>query len=206
LLVFSFLIIIHNLQIKYGSKPITLTDNFTPKPVDQYVIVFFTTHNQQLCPKILQMALEQTVPAKKVLWIDTQNHSDLIESATLEHFHVKPEEVISTFVQAVKKLEGRTVVVQLDCHKENVHHRVLEKLDQIFANQSVWLVYADNRLYPSKMNPKWKEAGLKAFYAHLVSQLDVSNLHTIDDVYKNLFFLGNGHHQFNSQVLDIASE
>lgn len=138
--------------------------------------------------------------------------------------------VIKEYYDTVHSCLDSDVIVQVNGGDWFAHESVLTKLNEVYANQEVWLTYSQFLSYPSlkkegdRINPKklqakkkihngaWIEAPFKTYYASLFKEINIErtllqeymlSIEKLKVFLRPLVELGNRHVLFIPEVLII---
>lgn len=204
-------------------KAIEVPKNFPPIGIEKpFVFVIPSYNNAEWCEKNLRSVFEQNYDNYRVIYIDdssTDGTDVKVKNFILEN---KKEEKVqflhneknlgamANLFQAVHSCKNDEIVVVLDGDDWLAHENVLSKLNEVYADSSVWMTYGSYVEYLSyakgscarpipegviRKNSirkyKWTTSHLRTFYASLFKKVKLKD------------FLYEG--QFLESTCDMAS-
>ncbi|MFZ4773214.1 MAG: hypothetical protein ACOYK9_04400 [Chlamydiia bacterium] len=207
ILVFGLLIIIHHFQWTLAYKEKIHSSAALEQTVEGYAIVLVSTPENPVSKNLVQSALYQNYENCQVYLIDTVEGEEFPTELGLHHIQVaKEEELVKAYFDCLFSLPKGQVVVHIDAREKSIHPGMIDKFHKVFENQNIWVVYADRRLYPTRLNPKWDDARVKAFHSELVHKIHLQDIQTIEEFHKGIFYLGNEHSHFGEKLLDPKAD
>lgn len=194
--------------IFFGHKVKTSKEQKTYAVTEQkpFVIVTPSFNNAKWCEKNLSSVFEQTYSNYRLIYIDdcsTDGTADKVEEIVAKsgkQNHVQlirnksNKGAMENFYQAIHLCSDQEIVVCLDGDDWLAHDKVLERLNEIYANPNVWLAYGGYMEYPtykkgdySKPFPikiikknqfrkhPWSASHIRTFYAGLFKKVRVQD-------------------------------
>jgi glycosyltransferase involved in cell wall biosynthesis len=127
------------------------------KPI---VVLIASYNNSPYCERNLQSVFNQTYDNYRVIYIDDCSKDntydrtlELVKAHKQEHrFSVIHNEerlgAMANFYRGIHMCEPHEIVAILDGDDAFAHEKVLERLNQVYANPHVWLTYGQSISYP----------------------------------------------------------
>ena len=174
------------------------------------VVIFSTAVNEQFWERNLSSLLSQSYDHYRVVYLDdgsSQRMLERIESYVNAHRKsaivsiIRKEKLKTQFELysgVVRSLDDEDVVVHLDGNDWLAHDRVLQKLNDAYSCQSVWLTYGGYLEYSPgtgscieafqqqcngqrrASSMPWFRSPLKTYYAKLFKQFDFDSMYQED--------------------------
>ncbi len=187
----------HKLKTPTEQKSFAVTEQ---KP---FVIITPSFNNSKWCEKNLTSVFEQNYGNYRLIYIDdcsTDGTADKVEEIVAKSGKQKQVQLIrnkinkgamENFYHAIHSCSDKEIVVCLDGDDWLAHDKVLERLNEAYANPDVWLAYGGYMEYPtykkgvySKQLPSkviknnefrdykiWSTSHIRTFYAALFKKV-----------------------------------
>lgn len=183
---------------------VPITRNF--RPGKKFVIVIPSYNNEQWCVKNINSAINQNYENYRVLFTDDCSKDNTFELVS-EVVKAAKREDITTLVRNEKRLgalhnlydmihscEGDEIILTLDGDDWFPDSNVLTKLNEVYANEDVWLTYGQYTNHPmggigvaapypshiiesaSIRSYTWGASHLRTFYAWLFQKIKKEDL------------------------------
>lgn len=174
-----------------------------PMPVERsFVFVLPFMGKGSLKEQTLASIFSQKYENFRVILIDASGEKDALQPIyhlahrfNKEHLiSVVPNyskiQIIDSFYSAIHSCRDDEIVIQIDSHDWLAHENVVERINQAYFNESVWLTYSQCLEYPSlkkgKVRPymrqklrkpkaekiPWISSPFKTYYAGLFKQIE----------------------------------
>jgi glycosyltransferase involved in cell wall biosynthesis len=191
----------------HKSKPSKTEKTFSVIEQKPFVIITPSFNNTKWCEKNLASVFEQTYDNYRLIYIDdcsTDGTADKVKEIIARFGKADKVQLIrnevnkgamENFYHAVHSCSDQEIVVCLDGDDWLAHDKVLERLNEFYANPDVWLAYGGYREYPSYSkgvyskqlppqvinNNKFREysfstSHIRTFYAGLFKQIKSQDL------------------------------
>jgi hypothetical protein len=207
LLVFGFLMIIHYLQ--WGILPTKEKKGvvFNPPKIEKYDVFLVATEEKPLEIGLINSLKFQEGPLVNIHILDGSIKGlEFPKHPEIDYRKVDPSALFTTFFCSAKKCDPKDVIVLIDSTEKNIHRSFFKNMHRVFENGDIWFLYADKKLHPTKANPGYHRAKIKACHAGLVHQLQEEHIHNFEEFYKAVYFLSDEHTLFNAKILDPHEE
>ena len=207
LLVFGFLMIIHYFQWgilpSKGKKGVV----FSLPRVEKYDVFLIATPDKPLELPLVEALKSQEGPRLNIHILDgSKSHLKFSEHEGISYQKVDPSNLFKTFLTGAKKCAPKDVIVLIDSTEKNIHRSFFKNMHQIFENGDIWFLYADKKLHPTKTNPGYHKAKIKACHAGLIHQIKEEYIQDFEDFYRAIYYLSDDHTLFNAKILDPQEE
>lgn len=136
----------------------------------------------------------------------SKSHLKFSEHEGISYQKVDPSNLFKTFLTGAKKCAPKDVIVLIDSTEKNIHRSFFKNMHQIFENGDIWFLYADKKLHPTKTNPGYHKAKIKACHAGLIQQIKEEHIQDFEDFYRAIYYLSDDHTLFNAKILDPQEE
>ncbi len=144
--------------VKQEKGEFNVAKRLIPKEEKHFVVLTLSYNNEAFVEKNADSVLSQTYPNFTWIYIDDCSTDATFEkiSGRASHFpNVKIQRneknmgAMANMYHAIHALDPHDVVVILDGDDWFSHERVLEHLNEYYANEDVWLTYGQHIEYPS---------------------------------------------------------
>ncbi len=227
--------ILNNFSILRSKRDIasTFTTEFVQQaPVEvekSFVVLLSVSDDSKISEKTLSSIFNQNYDNYRIILIDKTEQRDVIQSIYKVARRYNKEHLISIvrdhsdgFYHAIHSCRDDEIIVQMDSKDWLAHEHVLERINQVYSNEGVWLTYSQYLEYPSwkkgKVDPfmkktlrktpsskmPWLVSPFKTYYAGLFKQLQVES-HFLDTLYVSLVEVSEKHIRFIDDVLYVHS-
>jgi len=168
----------------------------TPVEVEKSFVIILCV-DQSISEKTLNSFFEQSYDNYRILLIDNMQDQRVIQEIYQAAYRYNKEQLLSilqgdsdSLYHAVHSCRDDEIVLQMDASDWLSHEHVLERINQIYANENVWLAYSQYLEYPSWTKGKakpflkktlrkplaaelpWFSSPFKTYYAGLFKQAD----------------------------------
>lgn len=207
LLVFGFLMIIHYFQ--WGIIPSKEKKGiiFAHPKVEKYDVFLIATDEKPIEIGLIEALKSQEGPTLKIhildgssLEFESEKYSDIA------YEKIDPGILFSVFFTKAKKCDPKDVIVLIDTTEKNIHRSFFKKMHEVFENGDVWFLYADKKIHPTRSNPGFHIAKIKACHAGLLHQLEQEKIADFKEFYIAIFYLSDDHTLFDPKLLDSQFE
>lgn len=207
-------------RIETAAETVSLpwTPSLYPLINRPFVVVIVGRNNGAWLEKTLASALKQNYPNYRVVYVDdgSEDHSfslaeQLAKESGMQVELLRNEVALGTVVcldQVVRSCRADEIVVVVGERDWLAHEWVLSRLNQYYANPSLWMAYGQYREYPSyAMGIARFESSLQSFYAHLYQRILPGSVETNAESYMlPMLEMAGTHAAFIPDILYIARE
>lgn len=124
--------------------------------VKSFVFILPITDDYKISEKTLSSIFSQTYENYRIILIDgTANKESLNAVYKVAHQYNK-DHLLSilhneptSFYHAIHSCRDDEIIVQMNTHDWLAHESVLERINQVYSNEKVWLAYSQYLEYPS---------------------------------------------------------
>lgn len=155
---------------------------------EPFVVLIPSYNNEQWCERNVRSALDQKYPNFRVVFVDdastdaTGNIAKGIAHGSDRFTYVRnkaQKKAMANIYEAIHSFKDEEIVVLLDGDDWLAHDRVLTRLNEVYADPSVWVTYGSYVEYPSyrkgdcsrRVPSEWIEKGQLRSHPFLMSHL-----------------------------------
>lgn len=197
--------------------------------VKSFVFILPVTDEHAISNRTLSSIFSQTYENYRIILIDgTFDKENLNSVYKLAHQHNKDyllsvlRDEPNSFYHAIHSCRDDEIIVQMNTDDWLAHESVLERINQVYSNENVWLAYSQYLEYPSLKKGRarssikralkkptasqmpWVSSSFKTYYAGLFKQIKAEDA-LLDAFMVPLVEMSEMHIRFIDDVLYVHS-
>ncbi|MBM3200855.1 MAG: glycosyltransferase [Chlamydiae bacterium] len=187
------LFIVANFSVLRSKKDIASTFSTafldeSPIEVDKSFVLILCVESK-VSEKTLSSIFEQNYENFRIILIDSSNDLEVIQGIYHVAYRYSKEHIISilkaqddSLYHAVHSCRDDEIVLQMEHDDWLLHNNVLERINQVYANDQVWLTYSQYVEYPS-----WRKGNVRPFMKKTLKKASILDFPWVNSPFKTYY-------------------